>query len=84
MQRRLDGRETLAAVDTLFHGREFISLRPNEKWMLVELLGLANRTPNQPVEVSLHPLSRTTPGYCTYVRKERPGAHSKSYARAVL
>jgi hypothetical protein len=46
------GREIMKAIADLFEGVEFISLRPNEKWMLVELLALANRNPSQMVGLS--------------------------------
>jgi hypothetical protein len=60
------GGEMARAIAMLFQDVEFIALKPNEKWMLVEMLALANRNPGKPVELS----SRRAAWLCNVSEKE--------------
>jgi hypothetical protein len=63
---RSSGKETLRAIAMLFEDVEFISLKTNERWMLVELLALANRNPGEPVNLS----SRRAARLCNFSEPE--------------
>jgi hypothetical protein len=63
---RSGGNEIARAISMLFEDVEFIRLRTNERWMLVELLALANRNPGEPVALS----SRRAGWLCNFAETE--------------